>query len=217
MAEQVYTYPLDNKHEVFAQDRDKYYKKQVDDFHKNGKTSDAVEIANIFLFNSDGELLVQKRAKNKNHNPGLLDKSLGGHIKFGDTADFTTMVETVEELQTPSIVLRDTLDFEKARKLLKNYRENVAIIKLLTTGFFTLDKIINGESIPIVNRAHIYIGVYDGTTKPADKEASGVLYYTLDDLKESMEKNPEHFTADMLFYINKFERDFRDFVEHIKD
>lgn len=217
MAEQIYTYSLDNKHEVFAQERDKYYKKQIDDFHKTGKTSEAVEVVNIFLFNTDGELLIQKRGKNKNHNPGLLDKSLGGHMKFGDSADFTAMVETVEELQTPSIALHDTVDFEKTRKLLRGYRESIAVLKELNTGFFALDKIIDGKKIPLVNKAHVYVGIYNGTTKPSDKEASGVLYYSLDDLKEEMEKSPEHFTGDLRFYMHKFERDFRDFVEHIKD
>jgi len=217
MIEKVYTYSLNNKHNVFAQDRDEYYKKQIDDFHKTGKTTEAVEVINIFLFNTDGELLVQKRGKSKNHNPGLLDKSLGGHIKFGDTPDFTAMVETVEELMTPSVVLRDAIDFEKTRKILKNYKQNIAIIKPFVSGFFPLDKIIEGEIIPIVNKVHLYLGIYDGTTKPSDKEASGVLYYTMDDLKEEMEKSPENFTADLIYYIKEYERDLRDFADHVEE
>ncbi len=217
MSEQVYTYSLNNKHEVFAQDRSEYYQKQVDSFNKTDSTTEAVEIIHVFLFNSDGELLIQKRGKSKDHNPGLLDKSLGGHITFGDTADYTAMVETVEELQTPSIVLRDSIDFEKTRALLRDYKQNIAVIKPYTIGFFTQPRIINGKSIPIVNKAHVYLGIYDGTTKPSDKEASGVLYYTLDDLKEEMQKSPEQFTQDLHFYIKEYEKDFRDFVNHVKD
>ena len=155
MLEQVYTYSLNNKIIVKAMDRKEYYKKQVNEFHRSGKTTEAVEVVNVFLFNTDGELLVQKRGKKKAHNPGLLDKSLGGHMKFGDTADYTAMVETVEELGAPSIVLRDPVDFEKTRLLLKNYRQNIAIMKLLNADFFALDKIIDGESIPIVNKTHV--------------------------------------------------------------
>ena len=217
MAEQLYTYSLENRHEVFPQNRDEYYKKQINDFHETGKTTEAVEVINIFLFNTDGELLVQKRGKSKNHNPGLLDKSLGGHMKFGDTADFTAMVETVEELMTPSIVLRDDMDFEKTRKLLKSYKQNIAVIKPLVTGFFPLDKIIAGERIPIVNKSHLYIGLYDGTTKPSDKEAAGVLYYTIDDLKEEIQQAPENFTSDLIYYMKEYERDLVDFAKHVKE
>lgn len=217
MSEQVYTYSLENKHQVFSQNRDEYYKKQIKYFHETGKTAEAVEVINIFLFNTDGELLVQKRGKSKSHNPGLLDKSLGGHLKFGDTPDFTAMVETVEELMTPSIVLHDAVDFEKTRKLLKNYRQNIAVIKPFATGFFPLNKIIDDERIPIVNKAHLYLGVYDGTTKPSDKEASGVLYYTIDDLKEEIGTSPENFTPDLLFYMKEYERDLRDFADHVQE
>jgi isopentenyldiphosphate isomerase len=36
----------------------------------------AVSIVDIILFNESGELIIQKRAKHKNHNPGLLDKTV---------------------------------------------------------------------------------------------------------------------------------------------
>ncbi len=214
--EQVYTYDLKNKNKVFAQNRKEFYKRQVKSFKEEGEPLEAVEVVNIFLFNTDGELLIQKRGKSKSHNPGLLDKSIGGHITFGDTADFTAMVETVEELQTPSIVLRDFLDFEKTRKLLSSYTESIAIMKLLVTDFFDLPKVINGEKISIVNRSHLYLGLYDGKVRPSDKEASGILYYTMDDLKDELESNPETFTQDLHIYFKKFEKDFRDFVDHIK-
>ena len=217
MSEQVYTYSLDNKHIVKPMDRKEYYKKQIDEFHKNGKITDAVEVVNIFLFNTDGELLIQKRGKNKAHNPGLLDKSLGGHMKFGDTADYTAMVETVEELGAPSIVLRDPVDFEKTRILLKNYRQNIAIMKLLNTDFFKLDKIINGEIIPIVNKSHIYVGVYDGAIRPSDREASGIMWYTMDDLIKEIKSKPEIFTYDLIYYIERFEKDLRDFAKYVEE
>ena len=217
MSEKIYTYSLENKHRVKDMDRKEYYEKQISDFHKNGETSEAVEVVHIFLFNTDGELLIQKRGKSKNHNPGLLDKSLGGHMKFGDTADYTAMVETVEELQTPSIVLRDPVDFEKTRLLLKNYRQSIAIMKLLITDFFVLDKMINKEIIPIVNKTHLYVGVYDGAVRPSDKEASGVMWYSMDDLVEEMEKFPDLFTQDLHVHIRRFERDFRDFAEYVRE
>ena len=217
MSEQIYTYSLDNKHVVKAMDRKEYYKKQIDEFHKTGKTTDAVEVVNVFLFNTDGELLVQKRGKSKAHNPGLLDKSLGGHMKFGDTADYTAMVETVEELGAPSIVLRDPIDFEKTRLLLKNYRQNIAIMKLLNTNFFESDKIIEGEVIPIINKIHIYIGVYDGAIRPSDKEASGIMWYTMDDLAEEIKERPETFTYDLKKHIERFEKDLRDFAKYVEE
>ena len=70
------------------------------------------------MFNSYGEMIIQKRSFDKNHNPGLLDKSIGGHVQFGDTPDYTAMVETIQELQTPSIVLKNENDFVKTFHLL---------------------------------------------------------------------------------------------------
>ena len=110
MNETVNTFLLKNPFESIPMDRKSFYEEQVSEYKKNGEPSRAIEVVNILLFNSQGELIVQKRSFDKNHNPGLLDKSIGGHLRYGDTPDYTVMVETIQELQTPSIVLKDKKD-----------------------------------------------------------------------------------------------------------
>jgi NUDIX domain len=64
-----------------------------------------VEVIHVFLFTESGELIVQKRSKEKRHNPNLQDKSIGGHVQYGDNPNLTAMIEAIQELQVPSIVL----------------------------------------------------------------------------------------------------------------
>lgn len=197
--------------------RDEFYEEQIKIFKLTGNPTRACDIIDIFIFNSDGDVLVQKRSKNKNHNPGLFDKSIGGHVKYDDTYSHTVMVETVQELQTPSIVLRNKKDFEKTIDVLAEYTETIAIIKHNDTEIHRLPKILNGEKIDILNRVHLYFGVYDGRTRPVDKEAQGVLYYKFDDLLEEMETRPDMFTDDLHILIQKYEKEMREFIQRIGD
>ncbi len=103
MSDLITTYNLDDRPDiVWPMDRKEFYRGQVEAFKKFGKPTKAIAVVSIFLFNEHGELLVQKRSNEKAHNPGLLDKSIGGHIQIGDSPQYTVMVETVQELQVPS-------------------------------------------------------------------------------------------------------------------
>lgn len=213
MSEQIISYVLGPDNTPVPMDREQFYKEQVEEYRKTGKPSKAVDIVNIFLFNRHQELLIQKRSNNKNHNPGLLDKSIGGHIVHGDSADYTVMVETVQELQTPSIVLRNDLDFIKTLKLLKSYIETIAIVKHHHTKLYHLEKEFNGEKVVIANRTHVYFGIYDGQIRPVDREAKGVLYYTLAELEDEMKRFPDTYTQDMHAYITELSPDISGFLK----
>ena len=201
---------------MIPMDRAEFYAEQIAAYKEGGKPTRAVDIIDVFIFNSDGEILIQKRSYNKTHNPGLLDKSIGGHITYDDNVEHSVMVETVQELQTPSIVLRSVKDFNKTFTVLNSYLETVAIIKHGASEIFHLTKIIQEEEIVIANKAHLFFGVYDGRIRPVDKEAKGVLYYTLDELLDEMKKFPETFAHDMHFFIEKYEKEMREFVEFVK-
>ena len=215
MSEIINTYTLDNPLVLIPMDRGEFYKEQIEAFRKHGKPTRAVEIVNILIFNSHGELLVQKRSFDKNHNPGLLDKSVGGHMPNGDTPDYTVMVETIQELQTPSIVLKDEADFQKTYKLLKKYLETISLIRHLYSGVIQPIKIINGEEVRIANNAHMYIGVYDGRIRPVDREAKGVLLYSLAELEKEMNETPEVFTDDLHLIMREHKEDIQKFVQFV--
>jgi isopentenyldiphosphate isomerase len=215
MSDIINTYKLDNTSSLIPMDREEFYREQIEAFKKYGEPTRANETVNILIFNSHGEFTIQKRSLKKNHNPGLLDKSIGGHIQNGDTPDYTVMVETIQELQTPSIVLKNQIEFEKTYKLLRPYLETISITKHMDTVLVRRIKIINNEKIQIANKTHLYLGVYDGRMRPIDREASGILFYSLTELEKEMAKTPEIFTDDLHFLMREYKIEIEKFIEFI--
>ena len=216
MAEQLTTYELREKDVAVPMDRDEFYDNQVKVISATGKADKAAEMIALLLFNRDGEIILQKRSHNKRHNPYLIDKAIGGHVKFGDSPRYTVMVETVQELRVPSIVLRTNEDFAKTFALLDSYLDNVAIVKEVDKDFMELERNIDGKAHNFTYKVHLYIGVYGGATKPVDKEASGVLYYDLDILQKEIAVNPSAFTKDISYFLSKYEKEIQTFLQHFK-
>ncbi len=217
MPETIITYSLDEKDVATPMDRDKFYNEQIETFKKNKQPTRAVEIVEIILINERCEMIVQKRSGAKRHNPCLFDKSIGGHIQYGDSPDYTVMVETVQELQIPSIVLRNEDDFKKTYKLLFNYLNTTAIIKHIETKFYNLEKIFDGEKIIIANKKHTYIGIYAGAVKTVDREAKGILFYDLESLNKELKSFPDIFTNDLHVFMKEYGKEIENFVKFIKN
>jgi isopentenyldiphosphate isomerase len=133
MAEIINTYSFDHQEQLIPMDRDDFYAEQIALAESGQPTNKYVEVVNVFLFTEHGELIVQKRSREKKHNPNLLDKSMGGHIRNGDSPSLTAMFETVQELETPSVVLDNKADFQKAYTTLENYLATTAILERITT------------------------------------------------------------------------------------
>jgi len=217
MTELVTTYELRDPDIPVPMDRDKYYEEQLKVIELTGKPSRAIEIIGLLLFNRQGEIILQKRAGSKVHNPYLIDKAIGGHIKHGDSPLYTLMVETVQELRVPSIVLRNDDDFRKTYKLLQTYLDSIAVVKELDKGRWNLGRMINKKNYDIAHSVHLYVGVYGGSSRPSDSEASGILYYKLDRLKEEMNEQPNNFTHDLHFYLKKYGKEIEEFLDYIKN
>ncbi len=141
-----------------------------------------------------------------------MDKSIGGHITAGDNAPFTAMVETVQELQVPSIVLNNEIDYQKTHNILKDYLKTVAILKHIKTDFIEIPKIIQKESITIGNKTHIYFWLYDGRVKTVDNEAKWILFYDLEELESELEEFPNTFTNDLKHYYKQYKDDIKEFL-----
>ena len=76
----------------------------------------AVGAVNVLVLNEAGEVLLQRRPRDK-ENGGLWDKSVGGHVSAGEEFDTTAVREAGEELfddpRTPRICLaRDAAEGE---------------------------------------------------------------------------------------------------------
>lgn len=69
--------------------------KLKEDIHASGDWHGAVQ---IWLMNSQGEVLIQHRSTQKKSRPGKWDNSCAGHISAGETALETAIRELKEEL-----------------------------------------------------------------------------------------------------------------------
>ncbi len=214
MDEEVIVSPLENPFESQAYSRQKYYDEQSKQ-EKPPKL--AMHIVSLLLFGLDGEIILQKRAGNKRHNPSLIDKTLGGHIKYGDTPDYTVMVETIQELLTPSVVLGNSNDFWKTLALLTPYLDTIAVNVKKIVRPWRLGKLVGGENHNIDNIVHLYFGVYGGRMRPADREAAGVLYYSsLEQLEQEIADHPDIFTDDIKQICAVYHDDILEFQREVR-
>ncbi len=215
MSEIIHTYTVQNPWMMIPQDRNDFYAEEFVRW-KNGWTPERyIEVVYIFLFNEHGELIIQKRSKEKTHNPNLLDKSVGWHVQYGDTPNLTAMIETIQELQTPSIVLHTPSDFLRTYEVLKNYITTSALLQYIDTRDSISQKIIGNEIVSIWNRIHTYFGIYGWRVKNVDKEAKWILYYSLEDLTEEIELHPEIFTYDLCDALIRYSGDMNQFLASV--
>lgn len=206
MSEIITTYKLDDLDQAVPMDRDEFYDEQIRVFKETGKPSRAAAVVQVLLFSPDHDLILQKRSSRKNHNPSFLDKSMGGHIKFGNSPNYTVMVETLEELNVPSIVIADTEEFKKTYKLLENFVSTSAIVQFVESRTYNSEKIINKEKVIIANKYYFYLGVYNGAMKPSDREAAGLIFTPYDQLQEEIDLSPDFYTADLKFFLEKYNK-----------
>jgi len=78
-------------------------------------------------------------------------------------------------------------------------------------------RIINGNRIDIVNKVNLYFGVYKGGVKAVDREAKGVLTYSISDLEKEIEKSPESYTNDLKVLLKTYKQEIKTFIEEISE
>ncbi len=61
-------------------------------------------VVHLHVFNTAGKIFLQKRADNKDIQPGKWDTSVGGHVDLGETTEEALQREVCEELGITSFV-----------------------------------------------------------------------------------------------------------------
>lgn len=132
--------------------------------HQEGKLHRAFS---IFIFNSNGELLLQKRAKSKYHSSGLWSNTCCSHPRPNQN-----------------------LKKEAKRRLM----EEMGIDCNLKEVFSFIHKVNLGNLIEY-EFDHVFVGKFDGKPKPDRKEVESWKWTDTNKLKEDVNKNPEKYTS----------------------
>ena len=92
----------------------------------DGKSMLLHPVVHLHLFNSLGELYLQKRAGTKDIQPGKWDTSVGGHISIGETPGEALLREAREELELknfmPEFLTKYIWQSARERELVNSYK-----------------------------------------------------------------------------------------------
>ena len=132
--------------------------------HQEGKLHRAFS---VFIFNSQGKMLLQKRAQNKYHSAGLWSNACDGHPRPGEST-----------LQAAHRRLKEEIGFDcKLKKIFK---------------FKYKTELENGLIEHEID--HIFLGIYDGKLKPNPKEVETFKWIDLKSLLKDVSFYPEKYT-----------------------
>ena len=131
-------------------------------------------ISAVFLFNSDGKIWLQTRAKGK-VGAGRLDFSASGHLGAGDSYDEGAYREMQEEL---GIKVKLTL-------IAKNLHDNYHF-----------------EDYNVRHFTSIYTGKYDGKFKLQEEELDKIEAFSLREIKKIMKNNPDKIMFGLKIGLN---------------
>ncbi len=204
MTEILEVYDLDGNL-IENMDRKDFYDEIKKEFADKGKITKQVKSIRLLLMNSQGRIYLQKRSKIKKQNAGLYDKTVGGHVTAGDSYEASVIRECAEELGFPASLLPAD-EFDKA--VASTDLSIVGLFKKVDfiSRFLSVRKTKEGKEFIQPYMSEFYIGYYDGAIRFVDGESSGIEVFSLDELKEDIKANPDKFTEDIKFMIDKYEK-----------
>ena len=121
----------------------------------------------LFLFNEDGELLLQKRGADKRLWPGYWSNSICSHPRRGESMQVATQRRLLDELN-----IEAELEF---------------VYRFAYQADF-------GEAGAENELCHVFLGRAPDDIHPNESEIAGVRYVTARDLESEFESDPEAFT-----------------------
>ena len=142
--------------------------------HLKGKLHRAFS---VIIFNSDGKILIQKRASTKYHTPNLWSNTCCSHQREGE-------------------------DNEKAGK--RRLNEEMGFKTKLYNFCSFIYRVEFSNGLIEYENDHVLLGVFDGNPKPNPKEVDDWKWIDIDILFDEMRTSPQHYTAWFIIIINKY-------------
>lgn len=137
----------------------------------------------VFVFNSNDELLLQKRAEDKYHSGGLWSNTCCSHPRSGETTLFAVNRRLKEEMG---------IECAPEFKFSFIYKTNFE----------------NG--LTEYEYDHVYVGESDQIPSPDENEVQDWKYISLENLQHEIKKNPENFSEwlkiclpEIIKYVNE--------------
>ena len=121
----------------------------------------------VFLFNSRGEMLLQKRAASKYHSGGLWTNACCSHPRKNETATEAAVRRLKEELGVEAQISH-AFEFTYKAELDNDLQEH--------------------------EFDHVFIGIYDGDIHLNKEEADDYKYIDVFDLIGDVQENPDRYT-----------------------
>jgi len=143
--------------------------------HKAGKLHRAFS---IFVFNSRGELLLQKRARGKYHSGGLWTNTCCSHPRAGEKLE-----------QAVHRRLKQEMGFDCP----------------LTEAFSFIYKVKFEDGIYEHEFDHVFVGRHEGTPAPNPEEVEGWKRVSMKELKKDIRKNPGNYTYWLRIAVDKLD------------
>ena len=202
MPELLDTFSIEGEH-TGNQEKKAMHQQMQKEFFETGKVSIRHKDVKLLLLTGNGRVVLQRRSKWKGDNPGKWDKTVGGHIESGDSADLTMLKECAEELGIPATIVK-TDEFEQTLKI-----TDLNVLGILTRltyldNFQSKRELANGQIWTEPSMTQFYIGYYDGAIRFIDKESCGIQVFTKEELENELQSYPDAFTEDVRYILSKF-------------
>lgn len=121
----------------------------------------------IFIFNTQEQMLLQQRALNKYHSPGLWTNTCCSHPRPGETSEVAAHRRLAEEM-----------GFDTVLKEAFTFTYKAPFDNGLTEWEFD----------------HVFIGDHNGDIQPDPKEVEGFKWVDVEELQQDVKNRPEDYT-----------------------
>lgn len=122
----------------------------------------------VFIFNTEGQMLLQQRAARKYHSPGLWTNACCSHPRPGE--------KTSEAAQRR---LQEELGFATELQEVFEFTYKASFDNGLTEHEYD----------------HVYTGTYEGSIKPNINEVLDYCYKSMEDIQQSLQSHPHKYTV----------------------